>query len=80
MKNLFEITTINGMVLANRFVLLVQGPAGESQTNQCRLARCDIDMVVRSDLGTLLCGIHRSLVAAQESPQQTRNKTDKIGT
>ena len=49
--------------LAERLALLVQETAGEPQANHRGLTGADIDVVVRRDLGALLLGVHRVLMA-----------------
>ena len=50
-------------LLSEGFALLVRRTVGEPQANHFGLTGADIGLVVRRDLGALLAGVHRALVA-----------------
>src|SRR6185369_16685118 len=49
-------------LLSKSFALLFQRSFGEPHANRFGLARADLDLVVRRNVGTLLIGIHRDLL------------------
>ena len=50
-------------LLSKGIALLVRRSFGEPQANHLGLTGADTDLVVRRDLGALLAGVHRALVA-----------------